>query len=100
MSAAARGRCCVLAAPLVWFTLEQRQCQSTRERPSIRRTCQTRCIGQQCAGELLLIQSININHLDKTRMVQKYTTYFEIRVRRHPPPQPAPSTAPAADNHP
>jgi hypothetical protein len=34
----------MLAAPLVRFTLEQRQCQPPREEPSVRRTCQTRCM--------------------------------------------------------
>jgi hypothetical protein len=46
----------VLAAPLVRFTLEQRQCQSPREEPSVGRTCQTRCMPQQRAGEFLLIK--------------------------------------------
>jgi hypothetical protein len=46
----------VLAAPLVRFTLEQRQSQSPREEPSVGRTCQTRCMRQQRAGEFFLIK--------------------------------------------
>jgi hypothetical protein len=85
ISTTARGWCCMLAAPLVRFTLEQRQCQPPREEPSVWRTCQTRCMRQQRAGELLLIKVHQSSIIRApTQSNRKYASYLEIRVRRRP----------------
>jgi hypothetical protein len=77
----------VLAASLVRFTLEQRQRQPPREEPSVASTCQTRCMRQQRAVELLLTkvhQSLIILGPTLAQPNQKYATYLEIRVRHGP----------------
>jgi hypothetical protein len=78
----------VLAAPLVRFTLEQRQCQSSREEPCIGQTCQMRCMRQQRAGELLLIRSTN------RQSSGTYNTQHTLRNRSAAAQQRAPTWAP------
>ena len=86
----------MLAAPLVRFTLEKRQCQSSREEPCMGRARQTRCMWQQCPGELLLGTSI-VSHSGPCR-TKKYVTYFEIWVSRRPTARADSSTDAVVDN--
>ena len=71
----------MLAALLVRFSLEQRQCQFPREELSVRRTCQARCMRQQLAGELLLFK----DHHSGRRRTTEYATYGSAAAQQRAP---------------
>ena len=87
----------MLAAPLLRFTLEQRQCQSPCEEPCMGRTRQTRRMWQQCPGELLLTRSINRQSFGPMHN-QEFATYFEIWVSRGPAARADSGTDAVVDN--